>query len=100
MLLAQGCEHAETVHPGQHDVEHHELVVPFGGEVAAFDAVASNVDRVASFAQTTFDVVGLLGFVFDDQDAHDVEWVNGWRAIRLRAMKLSRKVSAQWVTNT
>jgi hypothetical protein len=94
-LRAHRFQHAETVDAGQHDVEQQQVVVALGREAAAFDAVARDVDDIAVLGQAAVQVVGELGFVFDDEQTH-----GGRNGSRQRArLRCSHFPAPAWITN-
>ena len=55
---------------GEPLLNYDQVVGAFQRQVQAVDAVARQVDDVALLRQPFLEVIGQLGFVFDDQDAH------------------------------
>ena len=64
--LAQGGQHGQTIDAGQHAVQNDEIVGLLRGQVQAVDAVVRGIDHKAFLAQAFLQVLGELGFVFDD----------------------------------
>ena len=73
MPLAGGLEDGEAVEPGQHEVEHDEIVGwSLDDQVQRALAVGGDLDGVAFLGEALPDEAGDLTLVFGDQDPHVV----------------------------
>ena len=60
----------ESIHAGQHHVQHDQVVAVLERCVAAVDAIAHHIDGVALLREPALQVIGRLDLVFNDQDSH------------------------------
>jgi hypothetical protein len=68
--LTQPAQDRRAVEPGQHEVEHHEVVALGPQELVGFDAVRGRIHGVAELLQPSRDRLREVSGVFDDQDPH------------------------------
>ncbi len=76
--LAQSGQNLPAIQVGKHDVQNDEIELHFLRQVQPVQPVTGHVDNVARFAKSLLQELGGLGFVFDDQNSHTLDW---WRAV-------------------